>query len=194
MTMFLAIIGALTGVSGLAIQFYAFLSSRPKISIEQVRDTHKSIWIVPDDKTFVISDSYRVSSTVDYSAVLLQITINNLTPQPVSLLHPKITVNNKEIVWMENQELILEEPSITYDNGLITNSHTFPMFNQLTFPLRLEGYDSVTGSIVFLNISDSTPTKEANIVIPTTNKKFNKHFVLEEFSDWQQTALKRLTS
>lgn len=194
MTMFLAIIGALTGVSGLAIQFYTFLSSRPKISIEQVRNTHDSIWIVPDDETFVISDRYKISSSIDYSAVLLQITINNLTPQPVTLLHPTITVNDKEITWRENLELTLEEPDVTTEGGLITNRYVFPRFKQLTFPHRLEGYGSVTGSIVFLNMHDSAPAKEAKIVIPTTNKKFTKRFVLGEFSDWRQMAMKRLTS
>lgn len=194
MTNILALIGALTGVAGLLIQFASFLFSKPKVSVEQVPNQFKSLWIVPENDTYITSESYKFNESIEYSVIYIQLTINNRSPQSVTILEPFLSINKSRLMWTPETFLNLDTPAIKSEDGKMEWTYKFPQKEQLQFPLRINGFDSVTGSVVLVNIGSSTKIDNVLLNIPTTAKVFKKRFRLDEFSEWHRMATEDLKS
>ncbi|MDG9733449.1 hypothetical protein [Leuconostoc pseudomesenteroides] len=194
MTNILAIIGAITGIAGLSIQFISYLSSKPKINFSQSSKPHKSLYVVPLDGTFGIINGHQVNSTTPYSAVCIQMTINNQSSQPVTILAPWITFKGKKINTFRGNDVSLNSPSFTTDDGKMTLTNTFPQQPPLKFPLRIDGFDSLSGSVTFIIFNDDQFFKSTKVYLPTTNKIFKRKFNLDEFSEWHRMATEDLKS
>lgn len=194
MTTILAIIGAITGVAGLSIQFVSYLSSRPKINFGQSSKPNQSLYIVPSDGTFGILNGYPVMSGVSYAAIYIQMTINNKSPQPVTILDPWITIQGERVKTYKGNNVTLDSPTITSNDGKITTTNEFPKQAALKFPLRIEGFDSISGSTTFIVFNDKQIFKTTKVSLPTTNKIFTEKFYLDEFSEWRCKAMSHLKS
>lgn len=194
MTTILAIIGAITGVAGLSIQFVSYLSSRPKINFGQSSKPNQSLYVVPSDATFGILNGYPVMPGVSYAAIYIQMTINNKSPQPVTILDPWITIQGEKVKTYKGNNVTLDSPTITSNDGKITTTNEFPKQAALKFPLRIEGFDSISGSTTFIVFNDEQIFKTTKVSLPTTNKIFTEKFYLDEFSEWHCKAMSHLKS
>ena len=155
LTIILSIIGCITGICSLFIVFYQFILTTPRIKLE-LNDRFRSYFF--DTKSFNIT-SYET----DYSASI-NIKISNLSSYPLTIGH--IYVKHKKLISYHNNDFKFQPKQIK------TGENSYTYYNPdkiLTLPLRLDSFDTITGSIRI---------PFADKFIDKNNKKFIAKLVL----------------
>lgn len=175
----IAIIGAITGISSLSIQFFDFWKTRPKIDIE-----------ISDDlpSFYVLSKDFRISANPIYDNseinVFLNLNIRNLSVNPITIERIDILsrVKPKSKFYIAND---LYKNIWKYKPDINKNSYyTFDFKKPLITPKRLNGYDTFQGNlkIPFFNkkyMNNNSIPLTINVI--TTKKTIHKDVDLSVF-------------
>lgn len=175
----IAIIGALTGISSLSIQFFDFWKTRPNIDIE-LSDNIPSFYIW--------SKKFQISADPSYEHskinVLLNLNIRNLSVNPITIeridIISRIKPKSKFLIRNDLYKNIWRY----YINTDKKSYYVYNFKEPLTTPKRLDGYDTLQGN---LKIPFFSEENMLNGVIPltinlvTTKKTIRKDVDLNVF-------------
>ncbi len=170
-----AIIGAVTGSIGLIMQLIKYLNERPKIKIYPTLDKIRfNIWAKNNSESYIMESGDKLGNE-HYYLILLQVTIDNKSSVPVTISNP--IPKNKKIIWKKTASFHLEQH--VHKNQFFIRRSKVPVDDLMKFPMRIEPYDSVTGSILFCSFDQHVP-KKFKLFLHTPRKTFHKKINLSE--------------
>lgn len=170
-----AFLGAGTGIPALFLQIRQHFKNQPKILLSVPTHYHQQVLVTPDDKNYISQNNLPIGNS-GYTFVYLQVTIQNPTQQPLTIHRPDF--NQDEEVWEKDLGYVISDRHYTDPTDKMKGKMTY--FYQeplLKFPLRLEAFDSVTGSIIFLQLNGPRLTKY-ELTLLTPRKTYRHSFDL----------------
>lgn len=160
-TLIIAIIGAITGVLALIIQYIDYKKAKVRLKVRLLEN--KSFYSTGDD-------SYKCK----YFGVI-SIKISNCSSLP-------ITVDEAEIKYNEIKRFYFnKKKSVNTRHSYVNNSFTeVSLYEQPHLPIRIDCYDTVFLSFVF-PFFDEFINKKFNFILKTPRKDYKYEFELNEF-------------
>lgn len=168
LSIILSIIGCITGVTGLLLHFYKFLSERAKIIIN-----FKKSELLFFDKL----DSYESYNTTSHC--LIYMTTINKSSLPVTIYSIEASCNGKSLYFDKycSDKLRLLH-SINKDG---TTSVCIDLANQYHLPLKLEPYSVYQGHLfIAFFIDSSNKTETIDLIIKTSRKIIKKKCIVSK--------------
>lgn len=172
LTFYLSIIGAITGISGLLLNFFDYWKTRPRLKAEIIHEKtfffDKSDEIKPN-----LSKSYRTNR-----AAVISIEIQNASVHPVTL--SKITVSqNSETFSIRNAFSSNMKYNIIQKGDTITSYSEIIFDDPITIPIRLEAYDSTSGTLRLAFLENAVLDSNNNIPVVVSLFTPRKTFKIE---------------
>lgn len=172
-TLLIAVIGCVTGLSSLLIQFFSFLSTVPRLKIAIDESSHSYFFKAKDFKV----ESYRT----DFCAVV-SLFISNKSSYPVTIDGIYIKCNKHRFKHIN--EFKFHPQSIPVREKTWTE---YRPSNPLTLPVRIEAFDTIFASArfpffdVLVDANDLTKPTEFELMISTPRKVFRHRVKLYEY-------------
>lgn len=160
-TLIIAIIGALTGIIGLIIQFIEYKKSQVRLKIKFI-----------DEKSFYTTGS--TSYKCKYFGVI-SLKISNCSSLPITLDEVKIN-SSKHCIKYFNKNIQVDK-SHKYSNNSFTE---ITLYDNAKLPLRIDCYDSIYLSFIF-PFWDKIESNQFNFNIITPRKNYKYIFRLTSF-------------
>lgn len=135
----IAIIGAVTGISGLLLQFFDYWKSRPNIEFDLDKDK-RNFYFLNDGKTFRTNNNLKKSEII----AAIPILIRNKSVQPITI--EKIEVIHPLANFPMPLEPRIMDNVLTYKLDHL-KSVQISLGNTIELPHRIDGYDSLYGNI-----------------------------------------------
>ena len=158
LTFYLSIIGAITGISGLLLNFFDYWKTRPRLKAEIIHKKtfffDKSDEIKPD-----FSESYRTNRVA-----VISLEIQNASVHPVTLSKISVSQNSK-IYSIGNAFSSSMKYNIIRKNDTITSYTEIIFDDPITTPIRLEAYDSTSGTLRIAFLDDAVLDSNNNIPV-----------------------------
>lgn len=160
-TLVIAIIGAITGIASLIIQYVDYKKSKVKLRVNL--DERKSFYNTGDKL-------YKC----DFFGVL-SLKISNCSSLPITIDEAEIKHNGIKRIYINEKKQI--NNSHKYDDNRFTE---ISLYEQPQLPLRIDCYDTVFLSFVF-PFFDEFIDKEFEFVIKTPRKDYKYTFKIKDF-------------
>lgn len=154
----IGLVGAITGVLALSIQFFVFKSYMPKLVIK------------PSDNNFTFSpEQFGITVLKANKGTVIHATIINQSSQPITVISAYLDNDPKNV---HHNDVDLEPPFLPSDYG---RNVQFRLSNALHTPFRLGQYDFVVGEFIFptyaggehVILTLETPRKRYSVKIST---------------------------
>lgn len=160
-TLIIAIIGAITGVLALIIQYVDYKKSKVKLKV-----------LLEDRKSF-----YNTGDTTykcKYFGVI-SVKISNCSSLPITIDEAEIKFNEVKRLYFNDKKNINKKH--IYDNKSFTEIR---LYEQPQLPLRIDCYDTVFLSFIF-PFFDEFVNKDFNFILRTPRRDYKHKFKLNEF-------------
>lgn len=143
----IALIGAITGISSLLIQFFEYWKSRPKVKLEE--DASKpGFYFFNNQNTFETDNDYRKSELI----IVIPLIISNNSTQSITIEKLEVKHQGGNIRLPITDDVMKNNPKYHADHDTYFE---IPLGESFHLPYRMGGYDSLSG-----NIKTSWLTKE----------------------------------
>lgn len=162
-TLIIAIIGAVTGMLALALQYIEYKKTKVKLKINL--DKRKSFYTTGDN-------TYKCK----YFGVI-SVKISNCSSLPITIDEAEI-IYDKIVRKYFNKEIMINKRH-NYDDQSYTE---VILFNQSKLPLRIDCYDTVFLSFIF-PFFDEFINNEFKFVLKTPRKEYKYKFKIREFEE-----------
>ncbi|MFT9245025.1 hypothetical protein [Liquorilactobacillus satsumensis] len=178
----IATLGAITGISGLLIQFFQYLVQKPKIKILEVDQYPNLLFSTEESKKYVKLDRHPLGND-GYRYGIINLEISNTSRSDVTV-NSINTTNFGVFVHLEYKFEFKEKHISTDAQGYATYKRV-KIFPKIEIPKRLNQYDAVSCSIpIFMN--NHFQGNEIDLLIKTPVKVFKKHVVFLELEKYFQ--------
>lgn len=161
LTLIIAIIGAITGILALIIQFVEYRKSKVKLKV--CLDIKKSFYTSGDN-------TYKCK----YFGVL-SVKISNCSSLPITIDEAEIECDNNVCKYFNENKKI--------NNRHVYDKHSFTeieLYEQAKLPIRIECYDTIFLSFIF-PFFDEFINKKFNYILKTPRKDYKFKFKLNNF-------------
>lgn len=162
-TLIIAIIGAITGILGLIIQFIEYKKSN--VRLKMIIDEKKSFYVPNIDKYY----------QCDYSGVVTM-KISNCSSLPITIDEAMITCDNRILMYLNCEKKIKNEYKLDEDKSIIIK-----VYKQPILPLRIECYDTIFLSFIF-PFFDEIKEKKFEFILKTPRKDYKKNIIIKDFN------------
>ncbi|CAK1243382.1 unnamed protein product [Fructobacillus fructosus] len=185
-TFVLSILGSITGISSLLIQFSNYLRSRPKIKISTpefyenwvFKSGYSGEWgyITKKDGSSKVDSKVNFVGNEPFYVFAVQLLISNNSSSPLTI--NGIKSPNPQIYSLNKYHFHL------IDKLSDSDSWTVSVLNKVDFPIRIQPFDSVQTSIAFYSENTNIETNELSIIIHSAAG--NKHFTIIDFQRYDE--------
>lgn len=160
LTLILSLIGCFTGVSGLVLHFFQFLSEKPKLKIEQISDGDDLYFSIPKDSKY----------ESDFQGFIF-IRIFNKSRHPISIADVSLEVPNYKTCHCSKD--IDKELKLYFKKNMTSKNVFFIGKSQLKIPTMIKEYGLAEGYLFFPFMQDYKLKQiKGNLVFLTTRGKF----------------------
>lgn len=166
-TLIIAIIGAITGVLALILQYIEYRKSKVKLKVDLV-----------DNKSFYSTGN--TSEGTKYNCKyfgVISIKISNCSALPITIDESEIKY--KKILRSYFSKEIKVNKKHVYDNQSYTE---VALFEQAKLPYRIDCYDTTFLSFIFPFFDEFVSTK-FEFILKTPRKQYKYKFKLNEFEE-----------
>lgn len=177
-TLAIALLGSITGVSGLILNFLGYWSTRAKLKITISRGYTPFFLIRKDEADF---GNYRTDSIA-----MIPVRIINKSEKPVTIVEVRIQkLFNKKRKTFSSNDFKLNHNLITFSTGDRTST-SYRTLKQINLPIRIEPFDIIEGSFRFPFFDDFKGNGEVSdkfvLHIQTTRQTFHLKMSLNELN------------
>lgn len=169
LSLVLSIIGCITGVASLLINFYKVLIERTKLSVEF--DQNQCLYF---DKL----ESYSDYNTKFQSFIYIRLI--NKSSNPITIYNIQTHCNDKEIFHHSYNGSTIE--LVFFKNPNRTTIKPYNMDKQIKLPLKIDGFSVFQGYIFYDFLPDlHNENQEFNLTIKTSRKIIKKSCLVNKF-------------
>lgn len=167
-TLIIAIIGAVSGLLALLVQTLEYVLKRPKVECEldKIKDSY---WIHGNELKYkdMSQSSKEIAHVLD--VVVLSLIISNKKNIPVTI---EGIFSDNGIPFVDDINFETPKVPLNFPNGQPAYQVFLSYTPEMQFPTRIEAYDVLKTSIVFLDNRSSLSNRAFNLLIKTPYKKF----------------------
>lgn len=173
-TLILSIIGSITGILSLIIQYLTHVKSSANLK-----------FIIEDNSYFFNTDDFNVKEYKNMYAIVISTRILNTSSEPITIY--KVKIHNPYILPLEHENDFNFTPKKININSIYQSAKIVP-FDNATLPLRIDAFDSKLVSFRFL-IDKSKFKKQynyslgVNLSLYTPRKNYFETVILEKYDN-----------
>lgn len=166
-TLIIAIIGAITGILSLVIQFVEY--SKSNVNIIMKIDERRTFYNEIENKNQTV---YRCKNMG-----VISLKISNCSSLPITIDEAKIIHNDNNILYLNSKKTI-NCGKVMDDKRILSIN----LYEQANLPLRIECYDTVYLSFIFPFI-DNIIESESEFVLITPRRNYKEKFCFKSLND-----------
>lgn len=173
LSLILSIIGCVTGVASLLINFYKILIERSKLDVK-----------FHDELRQYFDKLENLSSFDTKFQGFVYITFVNKSSLPITIYGIDTFCNNKQFFHRKYDEKNIELVTDFYSNNYFTETkrNTYEMSSQVVLPLKLEPFSAFSGFMFFQVLPDVIEeTQNIDFTIKTTRKTLKRSCSINKF-------------